>query len=123
MDKLPNEQGIRTSNATTEIKAEAVTPESLSGSQYMANEMNALTAMLSETTLNNNMAYYGPSAAPMPDDLDDDDLWAPHIRSTQIENLVVPPEMRILPDLILRQYLSDLYYEVVYKKSPSLSCC
>ncbi|KAK3821263.1 MAG: fungal-specific transcription factor domain-containing protein [Benniella sp.] len=101
-------EGMNTS-ATTEIKAEA--PESLSGSQFMANEMNALTAMLSETTLSNNMAYYGPSAAPMPDDLDDDDLWAPHIRSTQIENLVVPPEMRILPDLTLRQYLSDLYYE------------
>lgn len=81
----------------------------------MANEMNALTTMLSETTLNNNMAYYGPSAAPIPNDLDDDDLWAPHIRSTQIEDLVVPPEMRILPDPVLRQYLSDLYYEVVNK--------
>ncbi|KAF9355599.1 hypothetical protein BGX34_010346 [Mortierella sp. NVP85] len=109
---LGGSEGITTTSIpATEIKAEAVTPESLSGSQFMADEMNALTAMLSETTLNNNMAYYGPSAAPMPEDLDDDDLWAPHIRSTQIENPVVPPEMRILPDLALRQYLSDLYYE------------
>lgn len=74
--------------------------------------MDRLTAMLSETTLN-NMAFYGPNAEPTPSDLDDDDnLWGPRIGITHAEDTVVPLEMQILPDPRLRQYLSDLYYEV-----------
>ncbi|KAI8601593.1 fungal-specific transcription factor domain-containing protein [Dissophora ornata] len=73
-------------------------------------EMNALTAMLSETTLS-SMAYYGPSAATILTEFDDDDLWGPQIRSTNTEDLVVPPEMRALPDLATRQHLTELYYK------------
>ncbi|ORY99516.1 fungal-specific transcription factor domain-domain-containing protein [Lobosporangium transversale] len=73
-------------------------------------QMDALAAMLSETTLN-TMAYYGPNAATISTDLDDDDLWGPQIRSTNTEDQVVPPEMRILPDVTTRKYLAELYYK------------
>ena len=80
--------------------------------------MDSLAAMLAETTLS-NVSYYGPSAAAtIASDYDDEDLWGPQIRSVSTtEDLLVPIEMQVLPDIGTRRHLSELYYKVLAKVS------
>ncbi|KAF9187582.1 hypothetical protein BGZ51_003446 [Haplosporangium sp. Z 767] len=79
-----------------------------------AEEMDKLATILSQTTLS-SIAYHGPSAATIASDFDDEDLWGPQIRSTDnAEDLVLPPEMQILPDTDTRNHLVELYYSNHY---------
>ncbi|KAI7821050.1 hypothetical protein BC939DRAFT_211697 [Gamsiella multidivaricata] len=109
-----NHSGAHAFNSTSNRtgSSEGIANGSISPSNITtADDMDALTTMLSETTLS-SMAYYGPSAATIASDFDDEDLWGPQIRSTNTEDVTVPVEMQILPDLATRQHLTDLYYKV-----------
>lgn len=75
-------------------------------------EMEALTALLSETTLSGLASFGTDGGAPMERDLDEEDLWG-QIRSTNnADDEVVPLDMQILPDPATRKHLVELYYKV-----------
>ncbi|KAF9559186.1 lactose regulatory protein lac9 and GAL4-like protein [Mortierella alpina] len=74
-------------------------------------DLDTLTAMLAETTLN-NVAYFGPSAAMVASTFNDDDLWGPQLGAASTEgDILVPEEMQILPDPATREQLAALYYK------------
>lgn len=86
-------------------------------------EMEALTALLSETTLSGSASFGTDGGAPVERDLDEEDLWG-QIRSTNnADDEVVPVDMQILPDPATRKHLVELYYKVrnVYPGLSSLS--
>lgn len=75
-------------------------------------EMEALTALLSETTLSGSASFGTDGGAPVERDLDEEDLWG-QIRSTNnADEEVVPLDMQILPDPATRKHLVELYYKV-----------
>ncbi|KAF9284610.1 lactose regulatory protein lac9 and GAL4-like protein [Mortierella alpina] len=81
-------------------------------------DLDTLTAMLAETTLN-NVAYFGPSAAMVASTFNDDDLWGPQLGAASTEgDILVPEEMQILPDLATREQLAALYYKNHYFSLP-----
>ncbi|KAG9321798.1 hypothetical protein KVV02_006544 [Mortierella alpina] len=81
-------------------------------------DLDTLTAMLAETTLN-NVAYFGPSAAMVASTFNDDDLWGPQLGAASTEgDILVPEEMQILPDPATRKQLAALYYKNHYFSLP-----
>jgi hypothetical protein len=75
--------------------------------------MDALTTLLSETTLS-GLASFGTDGDAVERDLDDEDLFGPHTRSSGNTNAeVVPLAMQILPDPATRKQLVELYYKVL----------
>ncbi|KAG0057869.1 lactose regulatory protein lac9 and GAL4-like protein, partial [Gryganskiella cystojenkinii] len=100
-----------------------IEPGTVAASQVTTvDDIDNLTAMLAETTLS-NVSYYGPSAAAtIATDYDDEDIWGPQIRSTStMEDLPLPTEMQILPDVATRQQLSELYYKSPAQRSAFIS--
>lgn len=75
--------------------------------------MEALTALLSETTLSGLASFGTDGGAPVERDLDEEDLWGPQVRSSNnADDEVVPLDMQILPDPATRKHLGELYYKV-----------
>ncbi|KAG0361243.1 hypothetical protein BGX24_005380, partial [Mortierella sp. AD032] len=81
-------------------------------------EMDALTTLLSETTLS-GLASFGTDGEAVERDLDDEDLFGHHIRSSNnVDDVVVPLEMQILPDPAIRKHLGEMYYKNHYLLLP-----
>ncbi|KAG0211147.1 hypothetical protein BGX28_008457 [Mortierella sp. GBA30] len=83
-----------------------------------AQDLDTLTAMLAETTLN-SVAYFGPNAAMVASTFNDEDLWGPQLGAAGTEgDILVPKEMQILPDPATREQLAALYYKNHYFSLP-----
>jgi hypothetical protein len=84
--------------------------------------MEALTTLLSETTLSGLASFGTDGGAPVERDLDEEDLWGPQVRSSNnADDEVVPLDMQILPDPATRKHLVELYYKVRTVDNPGLS--
>ncbi|KAF8941475.1 hypothetical protein BGZ47_007366, partial [Haplosporangium gracile] len=82
-------------------------------------EMEALTALLSETTLSGSAGFGTDGGASVERDLDEEDLWGPQIRSSNnADDVAVPLDMQILPDPATRKHLVELYYKNHYLLLP-----
>ncbi|KAF9908818.1 hypothetical protein BX616_011372, partial [Lobosporangium transversale] len=83
-----------------------------------AEDLEALTTMLAETTLN-SLSYYGPNAAMVATVFNDEDLWGPQLGAGNTESdVLVPEELQILPDAATRDHLIALYYKNHYCSLP-----
>ena len=91
----------------------AATPKTVNVVDHSsAEDLETLTNLLAETTLS-NVAYYGPSAAVVARELNDEDLWGPQLGSSSTDgDILVPAEMQILPPKTTCEHLVALYYKV-----------
>ncbi|KAF9922213.1 hypothetical protein FBU30_007699 [Linnemannia zychae] len=112
---LANPQGS-SSNFNTNATS---TSTSIASKVTTQEEMDTLTALLSETTISGLASFGTDGGAALERDLDEEDLWGPQIRSSNnADDVVVPLEMRILPDPETRKQLVELYYKNHYLLLP-----
>ncbi|KAG0274465.1 hypothetical protein BGZ96_004318, partial [Linnemannia gamsii] len=81
-------------------------------------DIEGIASMLAETTLN-NVAYFGANAAMVTNTFNDEDLWGAQLgASNTAGDVLVPEELQVLPDPIIQEQLTDLYYKNHYSSLP-----